>query len=437
MHPDSFNLQWFDYIKRYGSKPGLEAIKELLAALGGPQNSFDVIHITGTNGKGSTTAMTSSILKAAGYKTGMFTSPHLSSITESIKVNGIEISKLEMGTILGNIRDKINVLTAKDIRHPTQFEVLVAVAYTYFNQQGVKIAVIEVGMGGKSDATNVVNSIASIITNVSLEHKQWLGETVEEIAINKAGILKEKTVLITAVSQPKIISLLRSISNEKECTFISIEEDFRIIEGSADLRGQTFTLKTQSQTLTELTIPLLGPHQLINAACAIAAINVLNHDEYQINLQDIRNGLEKVSWPGRFEIMQQCPLFIIDGAKDPEAINSLVKTVKQYLPHRNIVCIFGVSSDKDYYLMISRLSEITENFIFTEHRVENRTTKARHLKELAEKIVKTSKIINPISKAIQYAEGLTKPNDVVLITGSVFLVGEAREYWYPQLSNSG
>ena len=216
MHPEMSNLDWFEYLKTYGSKPGLQTVRQLLKQLDNPQTHFHSIHVTGTNGKGSTTAMTASILQAAGYKTGMFTSPHLSDITESIQINGEPIPINNMDRILGLIKEETKSLPSLGFRQPTHFEALVALAYTYFSIEKIDIAVIEVGMGGRDDATNVLDSIASVITNISLEHTQWLGETLEEIAENKAGILKKCTELITAVTQPNIITLLQTIATQKQ-----------------------------------------------------------------------------------------------------------------------------------------------------------------------------------------------------------------------------
>jgi dihydrofolate synthase/folylpolyglutamate synthase len=430
MHPELYLLDWFESLKRYGSKPGLQLVRELLSLMGSPQESFDSIHVTGTNGKGSTTAMTASILEKAGYKVGVFTSPHLSRINESIKVNGKDITDTEMNNLLAQIKDQIQHMLETGTRHPTYFEVLVVLAYSYFQLQGVEIAVIEVGMGGRDDATNVLNSMASIVTNISLEHTQWLGDTLEEIAENKAGILNENSALITAANQPEVIAALREIAEEKHSGLIRVDEDYRVSPENKSLAGQEFTIETPERTLTHLRTPLLGDHQLRNAACAIAAINVSKKNGYKITEDAIREGLAEVIWPGRFEVMEEHLLIILDGAKDAEAINALVETVKTYLPDRHVITILGTSSDKANKTMIEALSEVTDQFILTEHRINNRTTRAIDLEKIATKTGKPTMIVTPVSEAIKMAKKMANPDDVILVTGSVFLIGEAREYWF-------
>jgi dihydrofolate synthase/folylpolyglutamate synthase len=430
MNSEISNLDWFRYLQKYGSKLELEPIKKLLILLGEPQTNFASIHVTGTNGKGSTTAMTSSMLKKAGYKTGMFTSPHLSRETESIKVNDDEISIIETEALLKIIREKIKILKSLGIRHPTQFEVLVALAYKYFSQEKVDIAVIEVGMGGKNDATNVINSLASIVTNIGLEHTKWLGKTLEEIAENKAEILSKRTELITAANQPNIIIKLQEIANKKESKLTIVDKDIKIFPEKSSIHGQTFTIMTTSNNYQNLKLPLIGSYQLRNAACAIAAIEVAMNAGFKITPADIRRGLEAVNWPGRFEIISQKPLIILDSAKDPEAIKALVETVKEF-QHERIISIIGMSSDKDHHSMINSLAEITDQFIITEHRNQNRTANAFYLENIAIKTGKPTKIIKSVREAIHYTKKMIHQEDIILLTGSVFLIGEAREYWYP------
>ena len=430
MHPEMSNLDWFEYLKTYGSKPGLHPIQQLLKQLEDPQNKFRSIHVTGTNGKGSTTAITASILQAAGYKTGMFTSPHLSNVNESIQINRKSIPTKSMNTILGNIREQIEIMLSQGERHSTEFEVLVALAFTYFAKERVDVAVIEVGMGGRDDATNVIDSMASIVTNISLEHTQWLGDTEEKIAQIKAGILKKDTELVTAVTQPNIKALLQDIAAKNQSRFTHIGTDIIITPETSSLEAQTFTVKTPTQKLTHLSTPLLGSHQRRNAACAIAAIEAAQRKGFKIPREAIYKGLAEVNWPGRFEVVEREPLIILDGAKDAQAIKALVETVKDYLPNRKITSIVGISSDKNHQSMTQSLAEITERFILTEHRVQNRTSRALELERIAEKTGIPVESITPVEKAIQYAKQRARPDDVIIITGSVFLIGEAREHWY-------
>ena len=430
MHNPS-NFDWLEHVKTHGSKLELEPVKRLLKLLGDPQTSFQSIHVTGTNGKGSTTAMTASILEAAGHRTGMFTSPHLSRVTECVKVNYEEISLDQMDSILTKIRENIRKLTAQGVRHPTWFEVLVALAYSYFSQENVDIAVVEVGMGGRNDATNVVDSLASIVTNVSLEHTQLLGGTVEEIAEVKAGVLKNCSVLITAATQPGVIAKISEIADQRNSRLIRVDKDVKIFPEAGSIEGQTFTVTTPACEYTGLTLPLIGAHQLRNAACAIAAVEAANEKGFEVAPEDVRRGLGSVRWPGRFEVMEREPLVVLDGAKDAEAVKALVETVKQNLQGRRLISIVGISSDKAHRSMIHSLAEVTERFILTEHRVRGRTTRATHLQKIAMETGIPTVISTPVHEAIEQAKQLAGPEDVILVTGSVFLVGEAREYWHP------
>lgn len=427
------NIDWFEDTKKYGSKPGLDVIKKLLELLGDPQDNFESIQITGTNGKGSTTAMTTSILRQAGYRVGMFTSPHLSRINESIQINNQEISTHIMDKYLGEIRKTVSVLLSQDIRHPTQFELLVTMAFMYFSDIEIQIAVVEVGLGGRDDATNVLDNKISIITNVSLEHTQWLGGTIEDIAENKAGILRDNSVLITAATQPKILSILKSEAHRKQSKFINVNSEHKIIFESYSLEGQNFTVQTTHCRYEHLTLPLLGDHQLLNAACALAAIEEIENYGFKVDYMDIRTGLANVVWPGRFEIIEKEPLIILDGAKDAEAMKALVATIKKYIPNIKIITILGISSDKNLESMINSLADITNRFILTEHRVADRTAKASELEDIAIKTEVPIEIIIPVRKAIEEARKHLIPIEALLITGSVFLIGEAREIWNPKV----
>ncbi len=357
------NIEWWEETKRLGMRPGLDSIKTLLRLLGSPQDSYKSVHVTGTNGKGSTSAMTASILRESGYRVGLFTSPHLSSWTENVNVDGDDISFEEMDAVLGTVRSKVDELDGLGVRHPTHFEVLVAACFLHFKERGVEYAVIEVGMGGRDDATNVIPSSVSVLTNVSLEHTAWLGDTVEKIARVKAGILREGTAIVTAAIQPEVINVLETVAAEKKSELIRVGQDYIPIPSMIDLGSQGFHLVTPDGQISDLRIPLLGTHQILNAACAVAAVHYL--DDSNINEGAIREGLKKVRWPGRFEIVARNPLVILDGAKDARAAERLKETVRTYLPGLDVFTVFGVSSDKDIGSMVRSLADVTGRFIIT------------------------------------------------------------------------
>jgi dihydrofolate synthase/folylpolyglutamate synthase len=429
------NIEWWEETKRLGMRPGLDSIKTLLRLLGSPQDSYKSVHVTGTNGKGSTSAMTASILRESGYRVGLFTSPHLSSWTENVNVDGDDISFEEMDAVLGTVRSKVDELDGLGVRHPTHFEVLVAACFLHFKERGVEYAVIEVGMGGRDDATNVIPSSISVLTNVSLEHTAWLGDTVEKIARVKAGILREGTAIVTAAIQSEVINVLETVAAEKKSELIRVGQDYIPIPSMIDLGSQGFHLVTPDGQISDLRIPLLGTHQILNAACAVAAVHYL--DSSNINEGAIREGLKKVRWPGRFEIVARNPLVILDGAKDARAAERLKETVRTYLPGLDVFTVFGVSSDKDIGSMVRNLADVTGRFIITEHRVRERTASAAVIEEAVEKTGVPYEVVVPVHSALETALGMALETDVILIAGSVFLVGEAREYWHPYSSRSG
>lgn len=428
------NIMWWEETKNYGSQPGLESVEALLELFASPQNKYKSIHVTGTNGKGSTSAMTASILRASGYSVGLFTSPHLSSWTESIVVDGEEITEEEMGKVLGKIRAKVGELESLGVRHPTHFEVLVAACFLYFNERGVDYAVIEVGMGGRDDATNVIPSSVSVLTNVSLEHTAWLGDTIEKIAKVKSGILRNGTTLVTASIHSGVIEVLEKTTQERESTLIRVGVDYIPIPSKIDLTGQIFHLSTPMGMINDLEIPLLGVHQILNASCAVAAARQLG--DPRITENHVREGLKSVVWPGRFEIMERRPIVILDGAKDAMAAQRLTETVKTYLLGLDLFTIISTSSDKDYDAMVRSLADVTGRFIITEHRVKSRTATAEQIEEAVKKTGVPYDIVLPVHKAIDAAKSYALEEDAILVAGSVFLVGEAREYWYPPHSTS-
>jgi dihydrofolate synthase / folylpolyglutamate synthase len=429
------NVTWWEETKKLGSKPGLESIETLLRLLGSPQDEYKSIHITGTNGKGSTSAIAASILRESGYRVGLFTSPHLSRWAESVNVDGEDIPVEEMEAVLGTVRLKVDELEGLGVRHPTHFEVLVAACFLHFMERQVDYAVIEVGMGGRDDATNVIPSSVSVLTNVSLEHTAWLGGTVEEIARVKSGILREGTAIVTAAAQPEVINVIETIAAEKNSELIRVGRAYVPIPSMIDLGSQGFHLVTPKGQINDLRIPLLGTHQVLNASCAVAAVRYL--DDPKINEEAIREGLKKVVWPGRFEIVAWKPLVILDGAKDARAAERLKETIKTFLPGLDVFTIIAVSSDKDIASMVRSLADVTGRFIITEHRVKARTATIEQIEEAVQKTGVPYEIVVPVHSAIESAKEMALESDAILIAGSVFLVGEAREYWHPHSSRSG
>lgn len=419
-------IAWYNETEKLGSKLGLEAITVLLSKLDNPEKKLKAIHVTGTNGKGSTAAMMASILMSAGFKVGLFTKPHLSTFRESVVINGQLISETDVEKILSTIKKICEAMESiQNPRHPTQFEILTALAFTYFSNEKVDFAVVEVGMGGMLDATNVLRPLVSIITNVGLEHTGVLGDTKIKIATQKAGIIKPDSIVITATQDDDVYDLLSKISAEKNTKIIRVGKDVNFILINSSVSGQNFVVTTEKQKYV-LYMKLLGYYQLYNAATAIAAIESL--EKYGIIIPEvaIKQGIKQVNWPGRLEVVSHNPLIVIDGAKDEEAISALKKSLSIFT-FKHLILIIGISSDKNISKMVKNIAYYPDIIITTNHRLKERTTNPEKIAYEFMKNGRNATITYDLKTALKIALENAKRNDMVLITGSLFLVGEARE----------
>ncbi|MFA6430861.1 MAG: folylpolyglutamate synthase/dihydrofolate synthase family protein [Candidatus Margulisiibacteriota bacterium] len=340
-------MKYLDSLEKFGINLGLDRINYLLKELGSPHLKFRSIHVAGTNGKGSTCAMVASILKEAGFKVGLYTSPHLFDYTERIKINGKDISRKDFNRGIERIK-RIRRDEHGKVFEPTVFEVLTALAFWYFAEKKVEYAVVEVGMGGRLDATNVLTPLVSVITNVELEHTQVLGKTLARIAREKAGIIKEGVPVVTAERKSVALNVIKRISKINKSKLLSV---------------------TPSSLL--LTPNLIGPHQQINAACALAAINAA---KIKIPQTAITKGLKKVSWPARFQIARRKPLTIVDGAHNPAGIKVLIDTLFRQFPDKKFTFIVGVQEDKDIGNMRKEILRAAKKVFFT-HSIHKRAVR--------------------------------------------------------------
>jgi len=424
-------IDWMFNIRRFGSKLGLKYISRLLDLIDNPHHRFKSIHVAGTSGKGSTTAMIASILGAEGYKVGMFTSPHLSSFNERIIVSRRQIPSEDVIRIVGELKPLAEQMAQDpNLRHPTFYEVVTALAFKYFAEQDIDFAVLEVGMGGKLDATNVVRALVSVITNVSLEHTEVLGNTVLEIAEKKAGIIKKNVVLITATKDDKVFSLFSKICEQNNSKIFRVGMDISFKKLNSSLEGQNFKFDGLLNKFDELFIPLLGDHQLFNAALAIGAVEALNFHDIKILRETIGNGLRNVSWPGRLEIMQHRPLVVLDCAKDSEAARAVKEALLDYFSYERLIAVVSISSDKNIPEMIEHFSRVVDHFVITSHRVMDRAAKPSFIAKEVEKQSKSYEIVTDVKDAVKKAIEQASDSDMVVVVGSVFLVGEARELWF-------
>ncbi|MDO4565987.1 MAG: folylpolyglutamate synthase/dihydrofolate synthase family protein [Oscillospiraceae bacterium] len=345
------------YIENYtwsATRLGLERTRELLSRLGDPQKSLKFVHVAGSNGKGSTCAMLASVLKKAGYRIGLYVSPHITSFCERIQVNGEHISGEELAAATERVKAAADLMSD----HPSQFELSTAIALTYFKEKLCDIVVLEVGMGGALDSTNAIDAPeVAVITNIGLEHTEYLGDTLAEIASAKAGIIKPGCGAVCYELKGEALEVIRAVCKEKGVE-LSLADSSEIEPLGRDMMGQDFRWRGLN-----LFLPLLGAHQLKNTAVALAAVEALRKRGWEISDAALRTGLALVSWPARFEVLSTEPLFILDGAHNPQCVEALVANIKSLLPNQKLVFILGVLEDKDYGAMIDMVSPLAERFL--------------------------------------------------------------------------
>ena len=399
---------------------GLKAITELLSQLGNPQNSYKTILIAGTNGKGSTAAMIASILCSAGYKVGLYTSPHLVDVRERIVINGKKIPLKEFNRTIADVKDKKE-------QPVTYFEFLTAVAFVYFQRQKVDIAVLEVGLGGRLDATNVCKPLVSVITNISLDHMDYLGNTLDSIAREKAGIIKQKGICITAAKQNKVLEVLKNVCLRRRAKLYCLSSDIKIKkqkDGILNYEGLYRNLKN-------LKIPLQGDHQLSNAALALAAIELCEKKGFSIADTAIYAGLKNTHWEARLEVLQNQPFFLLDGAHNPAGISVLCRSFKKDFSYRRLILIFGALADKDYRRMLQKIVPLASIIILTQLKTK-RAVPVNDIMETVKKMGYPAIVTENVKQAIERAQALAKKQDLICATGSFYLAGEIKQA-FPKL----
>ena len=422
LYLDSF----IDYEKipyyEYKTSIKLNRMERLLDAVGNPQRGLKTIHITGTKGKGSTAAMVSSILTEAGFKTGLYTSPHLISFRERIRLNKKEISEDKICEILDEIRP-----AAEKIRKDEKisfFELYTTLAFLYFKKENVDFAVLEVGMGGRLDATNAADSTVSAITPISLEHTDKLGTTLGEIALEKAGVIKEKSVCITAPQKPEALRVIKDVCCRKNATLHCLEGDILFEEGSLDGTSQNFSVKGRFARYDDIKLKLLGRHQIVNASLALGIAESMRAYNSVVPEEAIRKGISNTYWPGRLEVINNDPLVVLDGAQNAESAKALVDAIKRHFSFDRVILILGISRDKDIKGISTALSNLAREVIVTE--VKN--PRAARAEEIAEFFHKDRVTIIPDSgEALDEAYRRAKEKDLILAAGSLYLAGEIKE----------
>ena len=408
-------------LQKHGIKPGLETIARLLDGLGRPQQAYPTLHIGGTNGKGSTAAMAAAMLQAAGHRVGLYTSPHLVDFRERIRVNGAMIPE----AALAGLTDRLRPLAAEGVP-PTFFEFTTALAFQYFADARVEVAVVEVGLGGRFDATNMIVPLAAAITTVALDHQEHLGTTLEAIAYEKAGIVKQGVPVVTGRLAASAAEVVARTAAEREARLYRVGHE-------CDARGDTvtgFAYRGIRERWTDLTCPLAGAHQLDNAACALALMELASARGLRISEEAIRAGLDRTSWEGRLEIVERAPLLLLDGAHNPEAGAALAAYLRDHRaghPGARVILVLGMMCDKDLAGFCGLVAPLADEVVLTQAQL----TRAASVHELASALGERASgaYLAPLpAEALAVARRLAAADDLICVTGSLMLVGDVKAH---------
>ena len=429
MSPENSYRETIEYLyalQKHGIKLALANSAALMELMGNPHRKFRSVHIAGTNGKGSTSAFLAGMLGAAGYRVGLYTSPHLVSFTERIRINNAPITEARAVELARRVREAYQgASTGGAALNPTFFEVTTAMAFTYFAEEGVDVAVVETGMGGRLDATNVIAPLATVITNIDLEHTEFLGHTLELIAGEKAGIIKSGIPVVTGAAQPAAIRVIERKAGERRAPVLRLYRDFspgRISSG----REQRFDYRGTRASYDRLVITMLGRYQVDNACLALAAIESLRDAGVTVGEEALRRGLEHTRWEGRLELVARKPDVYLDGAHNPASARMLADAVRELKrSYRRLTLVLGILGDKDFRGIIGELVPLADRVIVTRPGYARAMDPAglaaevrtRHGSVAAEETV---------GKAVARAQAEASPDELILVTGSLYVVGDAR-----------
>ena len=409
-------LEYMDSVGFFGSKPGLERISALASMLGDPQRKLRFVHIAGTNGKGSCAAMLASVLKAAGCRTGLYTSPYLFRFNERMQINGEQIPDEALAEIVTRIKPLAEAMED----HPTEFELMTAAAFLWFAEEKCDIVVLEVGLGGRYDATNIIEKPeVSVIMNIGLDHTGVLGDTVEKIAWEKAGIVKPGCPCVSYRLDDSVRAVIEEECRQQGAEFS--QADFAAIEPVFDsLEGQAFLYKGTSYAL-----PLIGEHQLKNAAVVIEAVEKLRLSGWNIDADALERGLYAVSWPARFEVLSDEPYFIVDGGHNPQCAQTVRDNLLRYFPDSRRVLLIGVLADKDYGELAEILDEAADEYVCVAPD-SPRALGAAELGQYLSRFGKPVQVCESIPEAVAAAKEAAGEDGVVCAVGSLYMAGPIR-----------
>ncbi|NCO61670.1 MAG: bifunctional folylpolyglutamate synthase/dihydrofolate synthase [Deltaproteobacteria bacterium CG_4_8_14_3_um_filter_51_11] len=407
-------------LQKFGIKLGLDRTRGLLNALGNPHKGMKFIHVAGTNGKGSVCAFLESILKEAGFKVGFYSSPHLVRFTERFRINGREIGR----DAVASLTDEVRAVSDPD-DPPTFFEATTVMALSFFAREHTDFAIMEVGMGGRLDSTNVINPIAAGITNVSMEHQQYLGSRLLDIAYEKAGVIKEGLEVIAGVTQPPVVDLYGRLSSEKGARLLRVGKDIRYRTTSSGLHYYGTDRRMEG-----LELSLKGSFQSRNAAISLGIIEVMGRKGFKLDEDHVRAGLKSTFWPGRLHVFSHEPALVLDGSHNPGAIRTVVSTLDKTFSYKRLILVMGIMADKDIGSMLKEIVPIADHVIYTRP-VYERAADPKVLYEKARGLGAVGEVAADIPLALERAKALADSRDLILVCGSLFTVGEALTYLDP------
>lgn len=419
-------IEYIHSTYKFGSKLGLENIKYLLDLLGNPHKELKVIHVAGTNGKGSTSSFIHSVLKSEGYKVGLYTSPYIEEFTERMQINGEKIDKQQLARLTATVKEKIEIMLSEGRNHPTEFEVGTAIAFEYFAEEKVDYVVLEVGMGGRLDATNVVEKpIISVVTPIDYDHMEHLGDTLGKIAFEKAGIIKEDNYVVSYPQEAEAMEVIEKVAKEKKSQLFVANYDNLKVDYSR-IEEQKFSVEVLGKSYEDIRITLAGPHQVYNCCMALTVVEALKqYQNIRISDEAIYKGLYDAKWIGRMELLDKNPLTIIDGAHNLQGAQALKKSVETLLQDYKVTFVVAMLKDKDVKGVLKNLIPLMNKVIVT----TPNNPRAMEADDLAKELAGFGKeifVCTSVEKAVKKAYKTTDSNDAILFAGSLYMIGEAR-----------
>lgn len=417
--------------KRFGMNFGLERMNELLEHLQVSHENLPFVHIAGTNGKGSTLNYLKNIMMEQGYRVGTFTSPHIETIQERIMINDEYISEEDFLALFRKVMKVIEEMEQEDV-YPTQFEILTIIALMYFQEKNPDLVIMETGLGGRLDSTNVITPLLSIITNVSFDHTNILGNTIHEIASEKAGIIKENSFVVTGVKDEVALSVISQKATDKNSELFILGEQFTAVNQPVNQDGESFSYSFDKHCLDDVSIAMIGKHQVDNAACAITAAILLKEKfDFSLTEENLRTGLQKAVWKGRLEQLSKNPAIIVDGSHNEEGINTLIETLQNRYADKKIIFVTAALADKDVSSMINKLEQVAHHIIFTQFTMDRALEAdefAKHCRNVPHSVFGDYK--EALNASLKQADQDT----IIVVTGSLYFLYYARPYLLAALS---